>query len=161
MCSSDLETGNVTALEDGATMSWERGDAPIVVDRDAPLRFAIHAPDGQPAHLESYMGMAGHALIARDDGAVFVHLHPAGSISVAAQQTFALRQPGDTVRGALARRLTQLERAMGPELEVVPAGAVSFPYAFPKPGRYRIWVQVKRNGRILTGAFEARVGPAS
>ncbi len=155
------EAGNVAALGDGATMTWERGDAPIVVDRDAPLRFAIRAPDGQPAQLESYMGMAGHALIARDDGAVFVHLHPAGSISVAAQQTFALRQPGDTVRGALGRRLTQLERAMGPERDVVPGGAVSFPYAFPKPGRYRIWVQVKRNGRILTGAFEARVGPAS
>ena len=34
---------------------------------------------------------------------------------------------------------------------------VSFPYAFPKPGRYRLWVQVKRQHRILTGVFDAEV----
>ena len=36
-------------------------------------------------------------------------------------------------------------------------GTVSFPYAFPKPGRYRLWVQVKRDHRILTGVFDAEV----
>ena len=36
-------------------------------------------------------------------------------------------------------------------------GEVNFPYAFPKAGNYRIWLQIKRNGKILTGVFDANV----
>jgi hypothetical protein len=150
------ETGNVVALEDGSRMMWERGDAPIASGQDAPLAFTVTAADGRAATLEPYMGMAGHLMITRDDGTVFVHLHPLGTISWAAQQTFLLRGPGDTVWGTVGRRLTEAEAAM----RSMPAPAtsrVSFPYAFPRPGRYRLWVQVKRQGRILTGVFDANV----
>jgi hypothetical protein len=34
---------------------------------------------------------------------------------------------------------------------------VSFPYGFPEPGDYRIFVQIKRSGRIVTGVFDAHV----
>ena len=153
------ETGNVARLADGSTMTWERADTPIVVDQAAPLRFAVRTADGKPAALELYMGMAAHAMITRDDGTVFVHLHPEGTISVAAQETFVLRQPGDTIRGELRKRLAAMDMGRWDKGEVRP-GAVSFPYAFPKPGRYRLWVQVKRNGRILTGVFDADVSPA-
>jgi hypothetical protein len=37
------------------------------------------------------------------------------------------------------------------------APEISFPYGFPKPGLYRIFVQVKRSGRIQTATFEAMV----
>jgi hypothetical protein len=101
------------------------------------------------------MGMAGHLMLTRNDGSVFVHLHPLGTISWAAQQTFLLRGPADTVRGTVGRRLTQAEPAM-PVMKHA-SNVVSFPYAFPAAGRYRLWVEVKRSGRILTGVFDAEV----
>jgi hypothetical protein len=130
-------------------IAWSR-PADLRANTDLNLTFAA---SGGP--LEPYMGMAGHAIVARMDGAVFVHLHPQGTIPRAAQLVYELREPGDTVRGRLGRRIT--ERAgehvnHGPQPETV-----TFPYAFPQPGRYRIWVQVKSGGRILTGAFEAEV----
>jgi len=166
-------SGDVRRLADGSTMTWDRGHTPIVVDQEAPLRFAVTDPAGRPAALEPFMGMAGHLMLTRDDGAVFVHLHPAGTVSLAAAETFALRELGDTVRGRLSARMTAIEKGSG-ERGAVPAGAMplpgahpgeplfaprslSFPYAFPKPGHYRLWVQVKRAGRILTGTFDAQV----
>jgi hypothetical protein len=146
-------------LEDGSTMTWMRDTAPIVAGRDLELRFVVRTKDGKPAPLEPYMGMMSHAVIARDDGSVFVHLHPAGTISMASQLVYALRQSSDTA-GVLASRITAAEKAaapmasMGTEGE---AGTVTLPYAFPQPGRYRIWVQVKVNARILTGVFDSHV----
>ena len=36
---------------------------------------------------------------------------------------------------------------------------VAFPYGFPKPGSYRVFVQVKLAGKVETGAFDIRVEP--
>jgi hypothetical protein len=36
---------------------------------------------------------------------------------------------------------------------------VTFPYAFPRPGHYRVWVQIRTGGRVLTGVFDTAVKP--
>jgi hypothetical protein len=147
------------SLEDGSTMTWER-DSALVAGRDVDLRFIIRGRNGRAVTLEPYMGMPSHAVITRADGAVFVHLHPSGTIAMAAQLTYALRQPGDTVRGVLGSRIAAAERTNSPMAAMVmesDPGTVTLPYAFPQPGLYRVWVQVKVNGRVLTGAFDTQV----
>ena len=149
-------SANVAKLDSGATMEWDHGSAPLKAGAPAALRFVVKNADGTPATLEPYMGMPGHAVVQRDDGSVFVHLHPMGTISMASQMAFEMRQPGDSVRGSLGKRLAGAETQMMQHAPTT-VGVVSFPYAFPKPGKYRIWVQVRLSGRIATGSFSASV----
>jgi hypothetical protein len=143
-----------TLLSDGSLMRWLRSDS-LVAGRETTLRFEVRDSTGKPASLEPYMGMPGHAVVARDDGSVFIHLHPMGTVTVAAQQAFALRDRGDTTDSG---RLRLAGDSVGPSAHAGHAMSdVSFPYEFPKAGKYRVWVQVKRGGRVLTGAFDARV----
>jgi hypothetical protein len=148
-------------LPDGSTITWDRGNAPLVAGAPAGLSFTVREPDGRPASLKPYLGMPGHAVVAREDGAVFIHLHPMGTVSPAAQETFALRRLGDTATGAIGSRIAAQDSAMPAMTPSFPGGRISFPYAFPRAGRYRVWVQVKRAGRVRTAAFDAQVRPAA
>jgi len=140
----------VSPLDGGSTMTWLRPVAPrLIAGRDASLHFAVRTPDGRPVPLEPYMGMLGHAVICRDDGRVFVHLHPQGTISMTAQALFARR----------SRTMPMTAMAMPMPMPAAEGdrGEVSFPYELPEPGRYRIWVQVKSAGQVLTGVFDVEV----
>jgi hypothetical protein len=141
-------------LEDGSKIRWRHRPASVTARTPVAFTFDLVNADGTAAALEPYMGMAAHAVVYRNDGSVFVHLHPMGTVSVASQMTFTMRQPGDTVRGTLGRRVSEM--AVMDHAQTI-AGPVTFPYAFPKPGEYRIWVQLKRGGSIVTGAFDASV----
>jgi hypothetical protein len=130
----------------GPTIEWQRGESPLIEKEDRLLTFSAHDPSGAPLSIEPYMGMLGHVAVTHEDGSVFAHLHPAGSISMAALQKFADKLAAAD-HGAHAAH-------------VMPAPAdLSIPYAFPKAGRYRIWVQMKHEGRVRTAAFDANVQP--
>ncbi len=148
------------SLPGGASVTWEHGTGPLVEGVPAPLSFVVRTSDGQPAVLEPYLGMAAHAVVTRDDGGVFIHLHPMGTISAASQETFAFRQRGDTIVGAIGAKIAAADSAMLNMTHPAPTSRISFPYAFPGPGRYRIWVQLKRAGQVQTAAFDANVGAA-
>ncbi|MEX2584704.1 MAG: hypothetical protein WD766_15655 [Gemmatimonadota bacterium] len=140
-------------LDDGSSMRWTAERAPRAGE-ETTLTFEVQAPDGSPALLEPYMGMAAHAVIAREDGSVFIHLHPLGTVSMTSQQLFAERDRQGSPTPV------EVSGGDGAGMQHLHAGesSVSFPFEFPQPGDYRIWVQVKRGGRILTGAFAASVG---
>lgn len=139
---------------DGGRIVWERGNQPLVANTAMVFKFRLEDKDGQPAKdMEPYMGMSGHAEFVSSDMSVFAHIHPAGSVSMAALElasagpvTGVAGTGGGTPSGmAMPMAATALE----PE--------VSFPYGFPKPGEYRIFVQVKRAGQVETGVFDAHV----
>lgn len=156
----DASRTNSVALADGSTMMLSVvPDAPLQAGRDVTLRLMVRDPSGKPALLERYLGMSAHGVVTRVDGAVYVHLHPMGTVTTAAQDAFVARDRGDTNR---AGRLQLPSQAIHIRVqEALPPSAVEFPYAFPKSGDYRLFVQVKRDGRVLTGAYAVRVTEAA
>jgi hypothetical protein len=148
--SADAKESTVSQLADGGTLVWEKPNGPIAANTALDLKFKVLDKNGQPAKdVEPYMGMAGHAEIVSSDLSVFAHIHPAGSVSMAALE---LANGGVTGEGGgmpNGMAMATPARPLDPE--------VSFPYGFPKAGEYRIFVQIKRGGQVETGVFDTQV----
>ena len=142
------------ALPGGRAVRWERS-GPIAVDEETTLRFSVTEPDGSPSALEPYLGMLSHAAVLRDDGSVFVHLHPAGSINLAAQMRFTEAEGEGTGGGA-----SPGEHPGQMHSPTEASNRVTFPFVFPEAGAYRIVVQVKPGPSVETAAFDVEVGAA-
>ena len=145
---------SVAQLADGGRIVWEKGSAPLVANTAMVFKFKVEDKDGNPAKdMQQYMGMAGHAEFVSADMSVFAHIHPAGSASMAALELANGGGPaGSTAMGgsmAGSTTMIMMPATLEPQ--------VSFPYGFPKAGEYRIFVQVKRAGKVETGVFDAHV----
>jgi len=149
---SQADFNRTTAqLADGSRMIWEREPGPLHARRATFFRFRLEDADGKPAHdVELYMGMPGHAAFVGADRSVFAHVHPSGSVPMA---SLSLTQNAGDGGPAMASMAGMADMSM---MQALPP-EVSFPYGFPKPGDYRIYVQVKRGGKVETGVFDARV----
>jgi hypothetical protein len=162
----DASRERITRLADGSTMTLDIvPNGLITAGREETMRITVRDPNGDLARLEPYLGMTAHGVVVRVDGAVYVHLHPMGTITNAAQQAFAARDRGDTTESGTLK-LTHASHGTGAggatasprsDAAMSVTSATEFPYAFPKSGSYRLFVQVKRNGRVLTGAYAITV----
>ncbi|HWN95972.1 MAG TPA: hypothetical protein VNT99_13125 [Methylomirabilota bacterium] len=152
-------TDQTNAITSDFSMEFN-ADGRLVENRDAQLRFVVRDAEKNVVALESYMGMGGHLILRREDGAVFTHLHPSGSYSMAAQQLFELRAEGKAPLRTGPRTGEPICRLPALPGDRLVQQQISFPYAFPKAGAYRLWAQVKVNGKILTGVFDVNVAPA-
>lgn len=148
----EASAGNAAMLDDGLTMRWQNHDAPLIAGSEHELVFAIDATAGRTPQIEPYMGMAGHAMLAKRDGSVFVHLHPSGMISVAAQA--ALEADASAALDAVPHATHQAGATASTRNEL------RFPLVVPSSGIYRVWVQVKEQGRIRTVAFDTEITQA-
>jgi hypothetical protein len=143
-------------LADGYTMVWRQ---PASLAAKTPEDFAFELLDREgsaPTDIALYMGMLGHAAFVKTDGSVFAHIHPTGTVSMAA---FMMANPQAGMSGMSAGAPMNMPgREMG-------SGSlpnrVSFPYGFPSPGQYRIFVQMRHGTTVETGVFDAVVKGAS
>jgi hypothetical protein len=170
---------------DGYTMTW-RHPAYFAAKTPEVFEFTLTDPQGKPpADMALYMGMVGHAAFVKDDGTVFAHVHPSGTVSMAALMMAAAQNqpdPASAVKATAMASMPDMESdeegddsgqakkpspaspapaslsSMEGRMAMAPSGVpntVGFPYGFPTPGAYRIFVQMKHGETIETGAFDA------
>jgi len=152
-----------TRLSDGSAMELTLlPNGVITAGAEETIRVFVSDPRGEPARLEPYLGMSAHAVVTRADGSVYVHLHPMGTVTAAAQEAFLARDRGDTTADGALRLMTHdMHASLPAPIEPQAASTIEFPYAFPRSGNYRLFIQVKRAGRVLTGAFTVTVADAA
>jgi hypothetical protein len=145
---SQGELGNAYRLPDGYTMIWDRPQE-LTANNAYAFRFHLLDSAGQPARdVHPYLGMAGHAAFVKADGTVFAHTHPEGSASMQAM----MLANGGSEMGGVMDMASPADAAADP----IPP-MVEFPYGFPSPGRYRIFIQMKHGNTVETGVFDADV----
>jgi hypothetical protein len=139
-------------LGDGYTMVWKN---PANLAPKTPVEFQFELLDANgkaPADMTLYMGMLGHAAFVKTDGTVFAHIHPTGTVAMAA---FMMANPPSSSSVSAAgsgMKMPGMEMGGG----ALP-NTVGFPYGFPSPGEYRIFVQMRHGNRVETGVFDADV----
>lgn len=147
------DLGTTYKLPDGYTMVWDR-PATLTASTPELFRFKLYDPQGHFAtDMQPYLGMAGHAAFVKTDGSVFAHTHPEGSAAMPAMM-LANGGMSDMSANSTASMAEMNGGSKAPEpLDPI----VEFPYGFPSPGRYRIFIQMKHGHTVETGVFDAEV----
>jgi hypothetical protein len=134
-------------LPDGYTMIWATPST-LHAGTAYSFHFTLLDPTGKPAtNVVPYLGMAGHAAFVKSDFTTFAHTHPDGSAAMPAVMMANDEMPSQMTPS---------------ETEMLIPPVVEFPYGFPSPGRYRIFIQMRHGnqtgpGTVETGVFDTNV----
>jgi hypothetical protein len=121
----------------GRASTGLRANVPVL------LRFTLLDAQGDaPMDMTNYMGMPGHAAIVKTDGTVFAHIHPEGSVAMAA---YMMANPSS---------VGNMKMSSG---NLGMSNTTEFPFGFPKAGVYRVIVQMKHGRVVETGAVDVTV----
>lgn len=148
-------------LPDGYQMRWIGVPQPLRARQPAAFEFELLNPNGQaPKDMSLYMGMLGHAAFVKTDGSVFAHIHPTGSVAMAAFMKAQQQVSSETAPASPMPRANEMDMpGMNMEGENTSEAElpnhVAFPYGLPSPGRYRVFVQMKHGNTVETGIFDA------
>ncbi len=140
-------------------------DAPdnLIANTDTSLTFHFHdAQSGAPIqNLDEYLGAGGHLVIVDQTTQIYIHTHPNGedmsdmggmAMGTAtpdmSSMNMATATP-DNSMGGMAMGVTPTAAVYGPDL--------TFMTAFPKPGFYKLWVQVQYKGTVYVAPFVVNV----
>lgn len=121
---------SLTKTVDGVRFELTLDPGGPVSGRSATLKYHLtDEASGEPiTDLQPYLGAWGHTLILSEDASDYIHSHP----------TETIPEGGDRTR-------------------VFGGPDASFASFFPRPGRYRVWSQFQRQGKLITVAFTINV----
>lgn len=158
-CPAHPAAGARFRLPDGYTMVWDNG-ATRPAKTPQVFEFSLLGTDGNPAQdMALYMGMPGHAAFVKKDGTVFAHVHPSGTVSMAALMMAAAQNQAIAPQPGAMTAMPGM--TMAADTSSGPPSSVGFPYGFPSAGAYRIFVQMKHGQTVETAAFDACAGEPS
>jgi P-type Cu+ transporter len=127
---------------------------------DEPLSFRVEeAATGEPLrNLQPYLGAPAHVVIATPDGASFAHVHGEVPITGGSGSNGHGAPTASPVASAARSATGQASQAGGHDPAVSYGPEISFHYAFPSPGLYKVWGQFQTyDGRIITADFVVSV----
>jgi hypothetical protein len=155
------DLGYAYKLPDGYTMVFDR-PSNLTANTGYALRFRLLNPAGNAAtDMQPYLGMPGHAAFVKSDFSTFAHTHPDGSAAMAAvmlanASTAASERPtASSLPNMGGMPMSGMSMPAAPYEPI--SSVVEFPYGFPSPGRYRIFIQMKHANTVETGVFDAEV----
>jgi len=153
---SQGDLGPTYKLPDGYTMVFDRPST-ITANPAYALRFHLLDSTGKPASdMQLYLGMPGHAAFVKSDFSTFAHTHPDGSAAMPAVM-LAAASTAASEPSAASKMLDMSSMAMSAAPSEPISSTVEFPYGFPSPGRYRIFIQIKHANTVETGVFDVEV----